>query len=129
MYLNVYFYFFALVSKQRAALSSATQQAFNAFIIRRKVGMKCLNTRFPLPTSLCAEHSVKRYIYVVSNISKDKDGCKMNIVTFYFYFYILYRSVINILGSLLYSIPKFNLVRELGCMPVERQSWRSVRTF
>ena len=58
IYLNLYFHFFALVSRQRAALSSATEHA----IPPEFSGMwrtECLNTRFHLPTLLYAGYSVK----------------------------------------------------------------------
>ena len=41
-----------------AALSSATQHAIPPEF-GRKWGTECLNTRFPLPTLLCAGYSVK----------------------------------------------------------------------
>ena len=44
-----------------AALSSATQHAMLPEY-DRKWGMECLNTRFPLPTLLCAGYSVKLII-------------------------------------------------------------------
>ena len=58
IYLNLCFHFFALVSRLRAALSSATQHAMPPEI-GRKWGTECLNTRFLLPTLLCAGYSVK----------------------------------------------------------------------
>ena len=58
IYLNLYFHFFALVSRLSAALSSATQHAMPPEF-SKKGGTKCLNTRFPLPTRLCAGYSVK----------------------------------------------------------------------
>ena len=58
IYLNLYFHFFALVSRTSAALSSATQHAVRPEF-GRKWGTECLNTRFPLPTLLCAGYSVK----------------------------------------------------------------------
>ena len=56
-YLNLYFHFFALVSRQSAALSSATQHAVPPKF-GRKWGTECLNNKFPLPTLLCAGDSV-----------------------------------------------------------------------
>ena len=54
VYLHLYFYFFTLVSKQSAVLSSATQNAMPPeFDGRSGKGMECLNTMFPLPTLLC----------------------------------------------------------------------------
>ena len=58
IYLNLYFHFFALVSRLSSALSSATQHAMPPEF-GRKWGTECLNTRFPLPTLLCAGYSVK----------------------------------------------------------------------
>ena len=58
IYLNLYFHFFALVSRQSAALSPATQHAMPPEI-GRKWGTECLNTSLPLPTLLCAGYSVK----------------------------------------------------------------------
>ena len=58
IYLNVNFHFFALVSGQSAALSSATLHAMFPEI-GGKWGTECLNTRFLLPTLLCAGYSVK----------------------------------------------------------------------
>ena len=58
IYLHLYFYFFALVSRHSAALSSASQHAISPDL-GGMWGTKCLNTRFPLPTLLCAGYSVK----------------------------------------------------------------------
>ena len=58
IYLNLYFHFFALVSRLSAALRSATQHAIPPEF-GRKWGTECFNTRFPLPTLLCAGYSVK----------------------------------------------------------------------
>ena len=58
IYLNLYFHFFALVSRLSAALSSATQHAMPPEF-GRKWGTECLNTRSPLPTLLFAGYSVK----------------------------------------------------------------------
>ena len=58
IYLNLYFRFFALVSRLSAALSSATQHAMPPEF-GRKWGTECLNTRFPLPTLRCAGYRVK----------------------------------------------------------------------
>ena len=57
IYLNLYFHFFALVSRLSAALSSATQHPMPPEF-GRKWGTECVNTRFPLPTLLCAGYSV-----------------------------------------------------------------------
>ena len=48
IYLNLYFHFFALVSRQNAAFCSATQHPMPPES-GRKWGTECLNTRFPLP--------------------------------------------------------------------------------
>ena len=58
IYLNLYFHFFALVWRLSAALSSATQHAMSAEF-GRKWGTECVNTRFSLPTMLCAGYGVK----------------------------------------------------------------------
>ena len=58
IYLNLYFHFFALVSRLSAALSSAPQHAMPPEF-GRKWGTECLNTRFPLPILLSAGYSVK----------------------------------------------------------------------
>ena len=58
IYLHLYFHFFALVSRQSTALSSAIQHAIPPALGGRW-GTECLNTRFPLPTLLCAGYSVK----------------------------------------------------------------------
>ena len=58
IYLNLYFHFFALVSRLSAALSYATQHAMPPEF-GRKWGTEYLNTRFPLPTLLYAGYSVK----------------------------------------------------------------------
>ena len=47
-----------MVSRQSAALSSATQHAMSPEL-GGKWGTVCLNTTFPLPTLLCAGYSVK----------------------------------------------------------------------
>ena len=57
-YLHLYFHLFALVSRQSAALSSATQYLMLPEL-GEKWGTKCLKTSFPLPTLLCAGYSVK----------------------------------------------------------------------
>ena len=57
IYLKLYFNFFALVSRQSAALSSVTQLGM-LLEFGRKWGTECL-TRFPLSTLQCAGYSVK----------------------------------------------------------------------
>ena len=64
IYLNLYFHFFALVSRWSAALSAVTQHAMPPDF-GRKWGKECLNTRSPLPTLLCAGYSVKLiYLFI-----------------------------------------------------------------
>ena len=58
IYLHLYFHFFAPVSRQSGVLSFATQHAMPPDL-GGKWGTECLNTRFPLPTLLCAGYSVK----------------------------------------------------------------------
>ena len=53
IYSHLYFHFFARVSRQSAALSSATQQEMPPEL-GGKWRTECLNTRFLLPTLLCA---------------------------------------------------------------------------
>ena len=48
---HLYFHFFGLVSRHRAALSSATQHAMPPEL-GGKWGAECLNTRFPLSVKL-----------------------------------------------------------------------------
>ena len=64
IYLHLYVHFFALVSRQSAALSSATQHAMPSEL-GGKWGTEWLNTRFPLPTLLCAEYSVKLIFFLI----------------------------------------------------------------
>ena len=52
--------------KQRAALSSATKHVMPPEF-SEKCGTKCLITRFPLPTLLCAGYSVKQNDFDVGN--------------------------------------------------------------
>ena len=68
IYLHFYFHFFALVSRESAALSSATQWATPPEL-GGKWGTESLNTRFPLPTLLRAGYSVK-LIFLFRNIFK-----------------------------------------------------------
>ena len=76
IYLNLYFYFFPLVSRQIAALSSATQHAMPPES-GRKWGTECSNNRFPLPTLLCAGYSM-RLIFISSlwHQSTQRTKCK-----------------------------------------------------
>ena len=62
--LHLYFHFFALVSWQSAALSSATQHTMLPEF-GGKWGMECFNTRFPLPILLCAGYSVKQIFKIL----------------------------------------------------------------
>ena len=59
IYLHLYFHFFALVSRKSAVLSSVTQYATPPELGEKWGTTVCLNTRFPLPTLLCAGYSVK----------------------------------------------------------------------
>ena len=59
IYLHLYYHFFALVSRQSAALSSATPPIPD---FDGKWGSECLNTSILLPTLLCAGYSVKLFI-------------------------------------------------------------------
>ena len=58
MYLNLYFHFLALLSRQSVALGSAIQQAMPLEFGGEWV-TECLNTKFPMPTLLCARYIVK----------------------------------------------------------------------
>ena len=59
IFIYIYFFIYSLrCREENAALSSATQYAIPAEI-GGKWGMECLNTRFPLPTMLCAGYSMK----------------------------------------------------------------------
>ena len=49
----LYFHFFALASSRSAAFNSATQHGMPPEF-GRKWGTECLNTKFALPTLLCA---------------------------------------------------------------------------
>ena len=69
IYLNLYFHFFPLVSRTSAALSFAPQHAMPPEF-SRKWATECINTRFPLPTLLCAGHSVK--LIIKNNYSLNK---------------------------------------------------------
>ena len=53
-----YLKFFALVSSESAALSFANQHAMPQIFVEKR-GKECFNTRFFLPTILCAEYTVK----------------------------------------------------------------------
>ena len=58
-----------MVSRQRAALSSATQHAMTPEL-GGKWGTECLNTRFPLATLLCAGYSVKLMFFLYKMAAK-----------------------------------------------------------
>ena len=66
IYLNLYFHFFALVARQSAKFSSATQNAMPPEL-GGKWKTKYLNTRLLLPTLLCARYSVKLFKYTINN--------------------------------------------------------------
>ena len=59
---SIYNSLFNTMSRLSAALSSATQHAMPPEF-GRKWGTKCLNTRFPLRTLLCAGYSVKLILF------------------------------------------------------------------
>ena len=74
IYLNLYFHFFALVSRQSAVLSSATQHAMPPEF-GRKWGTECPNTIFSLSTLLCAAgYSVKVIFYFNSVVLTSWNG-------------------------------------------------------
>ena len=72
IYLYLYFNFFALVSSQRAVLSSTTQQAMPPEF-SWKWGTEWLNIGFLLPTLLCAGYSVKVFFLNNSTNSRIKN--------------------------------------------------------
>ena len=59
IYLNLYFHFFTLVSRQSAALSSATQHAMPPEF-GRKWRTECLNIRFPLSLAYLSVCGIQR---------------------------------------------------------------------
>ena len=69
IYLNLYFHFFALVSRLSSALSSATQHAMPPDF-GGGWGTECLNTGFPLPTLLSSNsyHINNVYVYNIPTI-------------------------------------------------------------
>ena len=91
IYLNLYFHFFALVSRLSAALSSATPHAMPPEF-GRKWGMECLNTKFPLPTLLCAGYSVKLIFFTSEKWQKIW-------YLFLFLFYLKYNFKLNFLSA------------------------------
>ena len=78
IYLNLYFHFYGLVSSRSAALSSAIQRAMPLS------SDKCLNTRFPVPTLLCAGYSVKLIFFIFISLDKSKVNNKL----WYSFFFI-----------------------------------------
>ena len=60
------------MSKLSAALSSATKHAMPSEFDRKR-GAECLNTRFPLPTLLCAGYSVKLLLFIIFIEANDDD--------------------------------------------------------
>ena len=68
IYLNLYLHFFALVSRQSAALSSATQHAMSPEFYRkcdRDSDRECLNTILPLPTLLyCVRDTAWSWFFI-----------------------------------------------------------------
>ena len=58
-----------MVSRTSAALCSATQHAMPPEL-GGKWGTECHNTRFPLPTLLCAEYNVKLVFFYIDQIKE-----------------------------------------------------------
>ena len=58
IFIYIYIFVSSLWCRDKGALSSATKHAMPAEL-SGKWGTECLNTRFPLPTLLCAAYSVK----------------------------------------------------------------------
>ena len=69
IYLNLYFHFFALVSRQSGALSSATQHAM-PLEYGRKWWTECLNTRYCLPCSV-RDTTTDLFIYLLDILQID----------------------------------------------------------
>ena len=90
IYLHLYFHFFALVSRQSVALSSATQHG--------KWGAVSINTRFP--TLLCVGYNVK--LIFIKKTLKIKYRLSLSscfIITFIIIiFETLYQIIINIIN-------------------------------
>ena len=74
----LYFHFFARVSTQRSALSTATQHVMQNLAVSEKQSVLSLNTRFPLPTLLCAGYSVKLNICGAELDGKSQKIIKLN---------------------------------------------------
>ena len=79
-YINLYVHFFTLVSRQSAALSSATQYTLPQERKREadqeyggKWGTECLNTRFPLPTCCCVRDTAWSWFLFKYFISSNGD--------------------------------------------------------
>ena len=75
IYLNFYFHFFALVSRQSAAMSSATQHAMPP-VFGEKWEMECLNTRFPAYPAACGiQREPDLFIYKDNAVSQILSHC------------------------------------------------------
>ena len=93
IYLNLYFHFFALVSRTSAALRSATHHVMPSEF-GRKWGTECLNTRFPLPPLQCAGYSVKLICYLnCTSLQKKRQKSYYILVFFIFSFFIFSKSL------------------------------------
>ena len=57
IYIYIFISYFGVEAKRGVEFCHSIR---NASRIRRKVGIECLNTRFLMPTLLCAEYSVKQ---------------------------------------------------------------------
>ena len=71
-------YLFKLVTMQIAALSFATQHLMPPEF-GGKWGTECFNTRFSLPTLLCAGYDVK-IIYILYNDYNFKINCNIIVI-------------------------------------------------
>ena len=61
--MNCYFWIFSLLRSGTKAKARRWIPPLNAQCLE-KFGSACLNTRFPLPTQLCAEYSVKLIFFI-----------------------------------------------------------------
>ena len=99
IYLHLYFHFFALVSRHSAALSSTSQHAMPPEF-GGKWGTECLNTRFPLPTLLCAGYSVKLffllYSYTITQFYKILLKLFIFCTTILIFYFNIHNLIINI---------------------------------
>ena len=103
---EIFIHFFALVSRQSAALSSATQHAMPPEF-GGNWGTECLNTRFPLPTPLCTRYSVKLIVfYNILNIYNKY------IIIYEFCFHFIYS--INLLTVMHTHLSNFSTILALA---------------